>query len=78
MPQTQFIDRARTKLFRYDAWDSICEWVGQTLAIEKFTTKYWKQKRLDYTLPSFDLLDIDAKSLWKNQYREDLDLYNQL
>jgi len=78
LPQTQFIDRARTKLFRYDAWDSICEWVGKELAVENFTTKYWKQKRLDYTLPSFDLLDVDAKSLWKNLYREDLDLYNQL
>jgi len=77
LPQKMFIDN-NVKIFSYDNWVGICEYVGEQLGIEQFVTKYWKQKRIDYKLPTIDLLDNDTKSVWDSLYKEDLELYHSL
>ena len=77
LPQYRFIDRNVT-VFDYKDWGDICKYVGDKLGIEKLEVTERKQKRLDYELPSIEILDPATKKLWENLYQQDIELFHNI
>jgi len=75
LPQCEFIDH-NVRVFDYESWNDICKYIGDRLGIENFEVTERKQKRLDYNLPSIEILDTDTKKLWENMYWRDIKLFN--
>jgi len=74
LPQCRFIDQ-NVKVFNYECWDDICRYVGDKLGIEHFEVTERKQKRLDYELPSIEILDTGTRKLWEKLYQQDFELF---
>ena len=76
VPQHQFVNH-KVKLFSYDDWDKICNYISTNLNFP-FQTKGRKQQRLQYNPPSIDILEPQVKVLWESLYALDIELFNSL
>jgi len=76
VPQHLFVN-SKVKLFNYDDWDKICDYISQNLNFP-FQTKGRKQQRLPYKPPSIDILEPQVKMLWESFYALDIELFNSL
>ena len=76
VPQHLFVNN-KVKLFNYDDWDKICDYISKNLNFP-FQTKGRKQQRLLYKPPSIDILEPQVKMLWESFYALDIELFNSL
>ena len=74
--QYRFVNQ-KVRLFNYNDWDKICDYISRNLKFP-FHTKGRKQQRFEYVPPSIDILDPQVKMLWENVYERDVELFNTL
>ena len=77
LPQHKFVNED-VKLFRYDQYDKVVEYVGDVLGFENFTCEFLEGKRITYTVPAFNIVGPTAKKMYESLYAEDLELYHSL
>ena len=76
VPQHRFYNDD-VKIFRYDKWNNICNFIANKLDINlEITTR--KQQRLEYKPPMISVLDKDVRSLWESFYSIDLESFDSL